>query len=376
MKIVCISAAKIPSELANGIQAMKACQALAQLGHQVTLLVPDNQQAAMGLQQLAAYYGLRTPFEVAWLPARSRRWFSWEAVRRARPRAPDLLYVWPLPAAVYGLLAGLPVLLEMHDLPSGAFGPLWFRLFLRLPGRKRLLVITSALRAALAARYRLRLPAEDVILAPNGVDLERYESLPAPPAARRQLGLPALPTVACTGHLYAGRGADLFLALAQAFPQANFLWVGGRQADVIEWQARAGTLRLRNVTFTGFVPNERLPLYQAAADVLLMPYGKTIAISSGMGHSAQVASPMKMFEYMASGRAILTSDLPVIREVLDDSSAVFCPPEDAAAWQSALAALLADDERRQALGRRARAAAEHYTWARRAGRALQGFPRP
>ncbi len=376
MNIVCISAAKIPSELANGIQAMKACQALAQLGHRVTLLVPDNRREAVDVQQLAVYYGLRTPFEVVWLPTRSRRRFSWEAVRRARRLDPALLYLWPLPAAVYGLLAGLPVVLEMHDLPSGAFGPLWFRLFLRLPGRKRLLVITSALRAALQARYRLRLPDEDVVLAPNGVDLERYDSLPNPSAARRQLGLPDLPTVACTGHLYAGRGADLFLALAQAFPQANFLWVGGRQADVLDWQARAGTLRLRNVTFTGFVPNDRLPFYQAAADVLLMPYGKTIAISSGVGHSAQVASPMKMFEYMACGRAILTSDLPVIREVLDESSAVFCPPEETAAWQAALAALLADESRRQALGRRARAAAENYTWVRRAGRALEGFPRP
>jgi glycosyltransferase involved in cell wall biosynthesis len=373
MKIVCISAAKIPSELANGIQAMKACQALAQLGHQVTLLVPESRQETVGDSDLAVYYGLRTPFEVIWLPARSRRWFSWEAVRRARRLGPDLLYAWPLPAAAYGLLTRLPVLLEMHDLPSGLFGPLWFRLFLRLPGRKRLLVITSALRAALDERYGLRLPASEVILAPNGVDLERFDSLPPPAEARRRLGLPALPTVVCTGHLYPGRGADLFLELARAFPQVNFLWVGGRHKDVLDWQTCAGSLGLRNVTFTGFVPNERLPLYQAAADILLMPYGKTIAISSGMGHSAQVASPMKMFEYMASGRAILTSDLPIIREVLDETNAVFCPPEDAAAWRSALATLLDDEARRQALGQRARAAAENYTWNRRAARALEGF---
>jgi glycosyltransferase involved in cell wall biosynthesis len=372
MKIVCISASLVPSEFANSIQAMKACQALAQLGHAVTLLVPGGQQAAASEQKLMNHYGLKTPFEVIWLPARSRRWFAWEAVRRARRLGPDLLYVWPLQAAALGLLARLPVLLEMHDLPSGRIGPLWYHLFLKLPSRKRIAPITRALQAALDERYGKMRPDEAVI-APNGVDLERFAGLPGPTAARRQLGLPDLPTVVCTGHLYVGRGANLFLDLAGAFPQANFLWAGGRPEEVSEWQMEAGKRGLRNVIFTGFVANARLPLYQAAAEVLLMPYGRAIAISSGMGHSARVASPMKMFEYMASERAILTSDLPMLREVLDESSAAFCPPEDFAAWRTALGALLTDDRRRQGLARRARAEVEAYTWVKRAGRILAGF---
>lgn len=370
MNIVCISPSQVPSETANSIQAMKVAQSFLQLGHETTLLVPGNRLPA--LPDLAAHYGLSRVPRVEWIPG-SRRLFPWRAAARALLLGADLLYCWPSQAAVAGTLLGLPALLEVHDYPSGRFGPLWYRLFLTLPGRKRLLPITDALRRALEARYG-PMRGGDTVIAPDGVDLERYEALPDPASARRVLGLRAAPTVLCTGHLYEGRGADLFLALAEKFPQASFVWVGGRPADVATWKQRAA--HLQNVTFTGFVPNDRLPLYQAAADVLLMPYGKTIAISSGMGHSAQVASPMKMFEYMASGRAILTSDLPVIREVLDESSAVFCPPEETAAWQSALAALLADETRRQALGRRARAAAENYTWVRRAGRALEGFPRP
>lgn len=70
-----------------------------------------------------------------------------------------------------------------------------------------------------------------------------------------------------------------------------------------------------------------------------MPYERSIAGSSG-GNSADICSPMKMFEYMAAGRVILTSDLPVIREVLDDTIAVFCQPEDKTAWQEAFARIL------------------------------------
>jgi glycosyltransferase involved in cell wall biosynthesis len=57
-----------------------------------------------------------------------------------------------------------------------------------------------------------------------------------------------------------------------------------------------------------------------------MPYKSKVAGNSG-GDIAQVTSPMKLFEYLACGRAILTSDLPVLREVLSENNAAFYPPE-------------------------------------------------
>jgi glycosyltransferase involved in cell wall biosynthesis len=368
MKIVCISASQIPSDTANSIQVMKVCQAFAQLGHTITLIVPGNQQLAVSSQQLAAHYGLQQIFPIEWLPG-SRRFFPWNAVRRARALRADLLHVWPLQAAALGLLAGMPVMLEMHDLPSGYIGPLWYRLFLLIGGRKRLLVITHALQNELDKSYGT---ISDIVFAPNGVDLERFTNLPDPETARRKLNLPNKPTIACTGHLYAGRGADLFLEMARTFPQAHFLWVGGRPEDVKTWESRANTLGVK-MTFIGFVANKHLPLYQSAADILLMPYEHIVGISSGWGHSAEISSPMKMFEYMAAGRAIITSDLPVIREILTDNTAVFCPPESISAWRDAIAELLRDSKRRQALGQRARRAAEGYSWVARARRILEGW---
>jgi glycosyltransferase involved in cell wall biosynthesis len=371
MNIVAISASQVPSTAANSMQAVKAVHALARLGHRVTLLVPGDNAAEF--DALAAHYGISMLFSIEWIPG-SRASFFWKAVRRARRLGPDLLYIWPLQSAVFGLLAGLPVLLEMHDLPSGRLGPLWYRAFLALPGRKRLALITRALEKALESRYRPGRPYANVVLAPNGVDLERFASLPDPVAARRQIGWVEAPTVLCAGHLYAGRGADLFMALAKDLPQARFVWVGGRSQDVDAWKARAQADGIGNAAFIGFVPNLDLPLHQAAADVLLMPYGRTIAISSGMGHSAEIASPMKMFEYMATGRAILASDLPVIHEVLDETNAVFCPPDDLQAWKAALESLLDDDARRARLARQAQADSARFAWTERARRILEGFP--
>jgi glycosyltransferase involved in cell wall biosynthesis len=127
-----------------------------------------------------------------------------------------------------------------------------------------------------------------------------------------------------------------------------------------------------NVTMTGFVEHSHIPLYQAAADILLMPYGRSISASSGQD-IAETINPMKMFEYMASGRAIVSADLPVIREVLNEKNAVFCEPGNVNGWRFVIESLLADEVHRKALGAQARKDAERYTWTERAGRILNGF---
>ncbi|HEX5840816.1 MAG TPA: glycosyltransferase family 4 protein [Anaerolineales bacterium] len=369
MKIAAIAGSTIPSDTANSIQVMKACGALAQLGHELTLLVPGSRQSK--IENLKSHYGLQAEFAIEWLDSSSRRMFTWDAVRRARVLGAELVYSWFPQSAVFGLLRGLPAVFEIHIQPTGTFGPIWHRAFADAPGRKRLAAITRALVELLGREYRMRFPPEEIVIAPNGVDLERFDALPDPLTARRQTGLREAPTVMCTGHLYAGRGTELFLELAASLPHAQFVWVGGRPEDIAAWKARH---RSDKVIFTGFIPNQELPQYQAAADILLMPYSRSIMGSSGSADSAAVASPMKMFEYMAAGRAIVSSDLPVIREVLNEANAVFCRPEDHGEWRLVIEALLDDDARRTALGNQARLDVQGYTWTARAQRIMNGFP--
>ncbi len=367
MKILAIAMSRIPAPNANGIQVMKVCQALTQLGHEVILLVPDMEPWGGTRDDLKAFYGLEQTFDVRWLSGTSRRAFTWQAVRKACKYNPDLIYSWSPQSSVFALLHRLPLIFELHEPPLGRFGPHWYRAFLRLNGKKRLVAITDALEDVLAQKYGL---PSDVVIAPNGIDLERYDSLPSPEFARRELGFIDAPTVICTGHLYAGRGVEIFVALAEKSPQAQFVWVGGRPADVDVWRERAKGQK--NVKFTGFVQQAELPLYQAAADILIAPYASQISGSSG-GDSASVASPMKLFDYMAAKRAIITSDLPVIREVLDEESAIFVPPDDVDAWHATLEGLLDDDVLREKLAKNAYAIVGEYTWQARQRKILKDF---
>jgi glycosyltransferase involved in cell wall biosynthesis len=295
-------------------------------------------------------------------------------VGQARAWGASLVYTRGLQVAAAALLRGLPVILEQHLRVTGFSAPWLFRFFLRWPGKKRLLVITQALRRVLENSYHLglKLKPEEIQIAPDGVDLERFMDLPDPAAARRQLGFPERITAAYSGHFYAGRGLNLLFGLAKGFPAVSFLWMGGKPEDVAAWQSRLDQAGVKNVTLTGFIDNRRLPLYQAAADILLMPYERLIRVSGG-GNTGDICSPIKMFEYLASGRTILSSDLPVLREVLSPANAVLCPPEDLPAWEKALSDLLAEPALRQRLGEQARADVRQYSWRARTERALQGF---
>jgi glycosyltransferase involved in cell wall biosynthesis len=306
--------------------------------------------------------------------------YGLRVVRWAKSLGADLLYTRLPQAAAFASAIGVPAILEVHDLPSGRMGTWLFRRFLRGGGARRLVAITRALAADLAEKLGAPAGLPFTLVAPDGVDLERYADLPKPEEARQRLveadhDLPLQPrqfTAGYTGHLYAGRGVDLILQMAVHLPEVTFLLVGGEPDEVQRLQDKVETLGLSNVRLTGFVPNAELPRYHAACDLFLMPYQRRVAASSG-GDIARYLSPMKLFEYMACGRPILCSDLPVLREVLNPENAVLLPPEDVGAWVSALQSLRGDPQRRLALGEQTSREVKGYTWETRAEHILDGL---
>ena len=372
MKIALITNSRIPSLTANSIQAMKVAQALIQLGHDIKMFAPKETDA-VNRESLLTHYGLRLAPELELLPSISglkRLDFIVHAQRAARKFGAELIYTWLPQSAALGAWMGYPVVLEMHADNSGKFGVWWMQQFWKQKTPKVMTVTTSALRKALERSTKLQFKDEALLLAPNGVELEKYAGLPSPVEARRQLNLKEGLTVGFTGHIYPGRGADLLFELAKQMPNVNFLWVGGTPELVDFWRGKLNEANMTNVTMTGFVKHEVIPMYQAAADVLLMPYSRSIEASSGQD-IAEVINPMKMFEYMAAGRGIVCADLGVIREVLYEGNAVFCEPGEVGKWKVEIESLLADESRRLALGMQARKDVEQLTWVKREERVME-----
>jgi glycosyltransferase involved in cell wall biosynthesis len=386
MKIVIIAPTYLPARRANTFQVMKMAQGLAALGHKIMVAVPlaNKQLGNVSWEKLSAHYGLECEFPVDWLIAHPKMKgydFGLRSISWARSWNAELIYTRLPQAAALASVLGMPTIFEVHDMPQGKLGPTVFRLFLGGKGARRLVVISRALLNDLVVYLGAPETSSFSIVAPDGIDLQRYENLPEPRQARTAINQMAdiglsLPvnrfTAGYTGHLYPGRGIELLLELAGQLPEITFLLVGGEPENVIDLRDSLKVKSLENVVLTGFVNNAVLPHFQAASDILLMPYQYRVEASSG-GDISRYLSPMKMFEYLACGRAIISSDLPVLREVLNDENAILLPPENVDAWKQAIIALWKDVQRRDGLAARARQQAHQFSWERRACRILEGI---
>jgi len=396
MKITLVAPTYLPARRANTFQVMKMAQALDTLGHEVRVTVPDphpvmsRSDSDREWDSLARHYGLQRKFSVVWLPANPylRRYdYAYHSVRYAQQWEADLLYTRLPQAAALASLTGRAAILEMHDVPHGLWGPWMLRMFLRGRGARRVVVISQALATDLSLKYTLSSQARFLVVAPDGVDLVRYVNLPGVEEARnllfealtntghtilaRSIASPGF-IAGYTGHLYPGRGMDLLQSLAVKLPEVTFLMVGGEPAQVEKYQTDISVMKLNNMIFTGFITNTDLPLYQAACNVLLMPYQSHVTASSG-GDIARYLSPMKLFEYLACGRVILSSELPVLTEVLTPHNSILLPPDDVDAWAVAIRKLITNDVDREKLETQAKKDAQKYSWEVRAAKILNGI---
>ncbi|MDA1305972.1 MAG: glycosyltransferase family 4 protein [Acidobacteria bacterium] len=381
MNILSFADTRFPIERANGVQTMHTCHALAARGHALTLLVrPDTTVPA---RDPFAFYGLPPcahltiePITTSGAAPLRRAQMLWTGVRRALSGSVDVVFTRDLGLA--SLLARLPasrrpaLVYESHGIapivaeemprllgkPDQAPSSSKVR---RLDRRESLVwrtadayvTITQALATDLAARYGHR---DAVFVVPDGAV--------ASPVSTRDW-VPGPLCVGYAGHLYPWKGIDIFLhALAQT-PDVRGVIVGGHpgEADLGRIQRLLQNLHLtERVTMTGLLAPHAVAHALDEADVLVLP-------NTHSAISDRYTSPLKLFEYLTRGKAIVASDLPSLREVLThEHTALLVPAGDADALAAALGRLQADPQLRHRLGAAARALAPDFTWERRAER--------
>ncbi len=375
MRILYLSISYVPSRRASSVHVMKMCAALARQGHEVTLVTkrcPPRQEP--GVEDDFDFYGVAPGFALLKLPRPAApgggvlHTLALARLLAAERREIDLVYGRDPVGTRLAAALGLPVVFEAHAPPAGGLSRRLHRGIFAARGFRRLVVIS----AALAERFEA-LPAcpppERLRVAHDAADPLTDGREPGAPAAVTNRPGPHLGYV---GHLYPGKGAKTLAELARRLPQCAVHVVGGASADLARLSAEALP---ENLVLHGFVAPSDLPSYYRAFDLLLMPYGRRVEGALGRTDISAWMSPLKMFEYMASGRPIVSSDLPVLREVLDDGrNALLAPPGDADAWEAAVRRLLADAD----LGRRLAAAAladfeRRHTWDVRAREVLRGL---
>lgn len=257
-------------------------------------------------------------------------------------------------------LLGVPTVLELHA-PISTLRDVMQERLRRVASRPsfRFVVVISE---RLKEDYQTCFPElqDRILVAPDGADPVNGHPVNVVPLAGSF-------RVGYLGHLYPGKGMELIELVAPLRPQMTFHIVGGRPAELSQWRER--TREIPNIVYHGHVPHAETRRYLASMDVVLAPYQRVVHGSGGgAANLADWMSPLKIFEYMAEGKAILSSDLPVLREVLvDGNNALLRGPEDVAGWAEGLSTLEADACLRSRIGAQGKQdLLERYTWDQRA----------
>ncbi len=350
-----IANVRLPTEKAHGMQIMKSCEALAKTGLSVELLIPRR------LNPLKAnpfeYYGVKHIFKITRLPVldsvscgRIGFWFE-TLVFLLIAR----LYLWGRKGVVYTReeVVGIffsKFVLETHMIPDH---PGFFRRFIWRRARMHF-VLTSFIKRKLIA---LGVPSQKIALAPDAVDLAQFDLACTKDQARQKVGFPQdKKIVMYTGSffLYDWKGVDVMLEAAKDFRnEVLFVLIGGSEREVNEAKHQWGR---ENIVFLGYRAPTEIPLYLKTADALIIPNKKGTQVSE------RYTSPLKLFEYMASGRPIISSDLPSLREVVGDSEVVFFEPNNTADLSRAIRRVLGDASLAERLSKNVRTRVGAFTW--------------
>jgi len=353
---------------------MKMCEAFTNLGHTTTLHAKKpHKSQILPNTNLSDLYGVSSDFKVLCHAShRTIKHINYDFIVSLNilRTKPDLLYTRSLRGALLSHWYNIQFILELHFVPTTAKSDWILKKISKGNSIKKIVVISQKLKELLLEIHPY-LSSIIIEVHHDAVDIERFANANLDHAKKKiELKLnPDRKVVMYVGNLYKGRGIELIERLAQTLPEIDFIIIGGTQQDLIYRKTQSLQMGTSNLVYCGFIPNAQLQHYYNIADLLLMPYQRQVAVSGG-GDTAQWMSPMKTFEYMATGKPLISSDLPVLREVLDDEVAILVEPDKLEEWKSSIQNTLTNKQFANRIARNARRKAEENTWESRARKIL------
>ncbi len=397
-RVIMLSRDRFPSERAHSINQIRMCDGFSDAGREVLLLYPDHTFNLPG--DIHNFYGLRNHIIAVKMACIARDirlpdWlrgsrleglknrfvtdivgitttasiigYIWKMLRRGELSKDDIIYGRSAYFSLFLikillLITNRPnkVALEIHHPPHGRAGLI--ELFLKL--LDHVFVINSFLLNVFLERGFKR-----VTVVPDGVDLVPFDTLrrsTTKTELRIRHGLPVdRKIVVYAGHLYPYKGVDDLIRAATSFPDATLLIVGGYPEDVARCQTLANNIGLLNVNFTGFVNPSAVPEYLVASDICVYT----------LRHDAPIrdfTSPIKLFEYLASGNPTIAADVPGVRDViLHGETGLLYASGNTSEMADAVNILLQREELGTTLAEKGNEVARQYSWARRARQILE-----
>jgi glycosyltransferase involved in cell wall biosynthesis len=354
MKMLYASSISFPSQYANRLQVLYTSEALSRhLGREAFILGVDH------VKQNEIYGGRIENFNV-----RRSAILAWRVLQLAKKNAVDVIYGREHPLLfliiIYNrIFFRLPItiLFEEHVMRTGVR----FRFTLR--NAAHVYCLTRNLEHDLKILY----PQLSTSVLPDGVRIEDF-TRPDFDASRIRAkfsipgGAHVIAYVGSVG-LHTWKGTDVLLDAMQYIddPDITLVLGGVNEDQVVALRAAYPDPRIRLLSW--LTRSEAADLMRSA-DILVLP-NKT-----GDANSERYTSPLKLFEYMASGTPLVASDLPSLREVLREDNACLVRPGDPQVLAESIRSVLGDPVQAAQRAAQARCEAQEYSWENRAERIL------
>ncbi len=374
IKIAYLSDSFIPSTRANTVHVIKMCAAFADCGTEIVLYCNTN--GSFDLEEVFTKYSVSSKYEIVAEKSRvlgKLRMFDYafKKAKDVKRQGPDVCYGRSL-LALYMLRNHFPFIYESHIKPNRRLFIWLEKRILKHHNRIKLVVISDNLKNEYLKQFSFLKP-EDIEVLHDGADSIPQEitsdKVPEKLMRAHNEGV----TIGYIGHLYPGKCMETLIPIAKECREIRFHIVGGTEEWVKHWKVECQKEGIRNIELYGYIDNSLVNSCYQNIDIVILPFSKGIYFNKDKKDDiGKWISPLKLFEAMANGKAIISSDLPSIEEVIINGvDGILVPPEEPQEWKKAIYDLVNDKRKRLLLGKNAKEKLEEeYTWKKRAEKVL------
>lgn len=352
-----MSTSVIPSKNANSVHVMKMCSALARKGNDVTLIGSKGDY----VEDIFKYYNVKENFKISLsdmgIMSSIRRLIK--SIKESKNI--DLIVTrWPIAALYFSVFSSKKIILEYHSYPNSGLNELILKLCLIQKNITKYVFITNSLREYFYNKNKKLIKKRTVVL-PDGADIINNVYIK---------DIIGVDKVKCcyVGSFNKGKGIDSVIKIANELPNIQFEIVGGNDEEIEKMKA----MQLNNnINWYGFLKQKAAMEVIRDSQIALLPNEPKVYIG-GNKDIGQWTSPMKLFEYMSNGKAIISSNLDVLKEILTNNyNCILVEYNNINQWKNAINYLINNEEIYKRISENAKKDLDgKYSWDIRANKIL------
>lgn len=349
---------EFPSKFASSVQIIKSCQAFSDNDLDVTLYCYGNKEG-LNNSDIAKYYGINANFSIEFIEKSNSLIapFTYQKNLRKKLKHQNFNYVYSRTLFPLMFLSKKKTtfLFEAHSSFNRKAQRYLFLFLIKLKKIDYVVSITKSLKDNIIHTFKL--DKNKIIIASDAAvekPLDEKINLNG-----NNKGL----NVGYVGSFYSGKGIDIILEVAKIMLECNFHLVGGTD-DMISLYRKK--YELDNVFYYGHVNHKMVYKYINSFDICMLPNQNIVNILNNKNSDiGKFTSPLKLFEYMAQKKPIIASNLPVLKEILNQKNSLLVDPTAPLEWKKAINSLKAKSKRLE-LGENAyKDYLKNYTWKKR-----------